>query len=249
MKHIRPCILGSIAMATLSMLPLSAQGGGGSALRTYIQSLPLQSIEAGERVDLLNMRQEEKLARDVYQVLSGVWGIPAFANITESEQNHMDLVKLLLDRYGIPDPLPSERIGVFADPRYTQMFESLVAVGAQSPFWAALVGMCIEDLDIFDLDAALQRSDNRDLDTVWQNLQLGSRNHMRAFDNLLRSWSFTYPGVFLPYARIVAIVTSPHERGAVDENGDPLVGDGPGGPSSCSLGGPRRAANRCRGSC
>jgi hypothetical protein len=42
------------------------------------------------------MREEEKLARDVYMELYDKWNLPIFNNIANSEQTHTDAVKTLL---------------------------------------------------------------------------------------------------------------------------------------------------------
>jgi len=84
------------------------------------------------------------------------------------------------------------------------------------------VGTIIEDLDINDLNMAIDDTDNLDLDTVWQNLNQGSRNHMRSFYDLLLQQNLVYPGLFLTEAEILDIVNSPKETGPVDENGVPL---------------------------
>jgi hypothetical protein len=203
-------------------LSLPAQGGGNKKLLTYINSLPKQTVDAKEKAELIKMRQEEKLARDVYQALYQKWKIKAFANIAKAEQSHMDLVKLMLDRYSIKDPLTSDKIGVFPDPVFTHLFQVLVLAGYQSPALAELVGAFIEDLDIYDLDLAMGHTDNRDINTVWQNLQRGSRNHMRAFYGLLKTQSILYPGIVLPLSRILSIVNSAWENKPVDENGKAL---------------------------
>ncbi|MBK8980355.1 MAG: DUF2202 domain-containing protein [Planctomycetes bacterium] len=197
-------------------------GGTGDLLGTYLASLPLETVSAVERQELEHMRQEEKLARDVYRFLFSTWGVAAFGNIAQSEQSHMDLVKAMLDRYGIPDPLPSERVGVFRDPLFTQLYQMLTTFGAASQLHAEYVGLLIEDLDIVDLDHALAITDNRDIDTVWQNLQRGSRNHLRSFHSLVELRGFYYPGVFLTLAQVQAIVTGDRETVPVDENGVPL---------------------------
>lgn len=49
------------------------------------------------------MREEEKLARDVYLTFGEKWGLTLFTNIAKSEQTHTDAVKTLLDRYEIKD--------------------------------------------------------------------------------------------------------------------------------------------------
>ncbi|MCB9869887.1 MAG: DUF2202 domain-containing protein [Planctomycetes bacterium] len=203
---------------TALSLPMPAQG----KLMRYLESLPKQSISTAERDQLLTLRQEEKLARDVYQVLYAVWRLPAFDNIAQSEQSHMNLVKWALDRYAIPDPLTSDAWGVYRDAQFATLFVELVRFGLNSPVHALAVGAFIEDLDIADLDTALRVSDNRDLDTVWQNLQRGSRNHLRSFYKLLLDRGIAYPGFVLSYAQIQAIVTTAQETQPVDENGNPL---------------------------
>ena len=53
---------------------------------------------------MLFMREEEKLARDVYLTLYDAWRLAPFANISVSEQKHMNAMLLLLRKYGLPDP-------------------------------------------------------------------------------------------------------------------------------------------------
>ena len=196
--------------------------GGNGTLMTYIASLPKESVSATEKKLLLHMREEEKLARDVYTVLFQVTKVPAFGNIMKSEQQHMDLVKLMLDRYGIQDPLTSDKVGDFPSATFSSLFQTLVLFGINSNIHAELVGAFIEDLDIQDLDQAIKATDNRDINTVWQNLNRGSRNHMRAFYGLLKAQNILYPGIILPQATILAIVNSPKETAPVDENGKVL---------------------------
>lgn len=217
-------ILGLCTTALLSG-PIPAQGNGNhgnTALLTYLQSLPLESVDPAEAYLLTHMREEEKLARDVYHVLGQFWQLPVFSNIATSEQSHMDLVEFALTRYQIPDPVPSNQVGVFADPTFTMLFQLATNFGQTSPLHALLVGAIIEDLDINDLDVALFHSDNRDLDTIWQNLQRGSRNHLRAFYPQLLNLGLAYGGLYLTTAEVLAIVSTPHETAPVDENGVPL---------------------------
>jgi hypothetical protein len=221
--------LAGLFAALLVSVTTTAQGNGqgnnppgNQVLLTYLQSLPVQALDAGETALLVHMREEEKLARDVYRTLNQQWSLPVFANIADSEQNHMDLVLWAMQRYQVQDPVPSNQVGSFNNPLFTQLFQLATTIGSLSPIHAMLVGAIIEDLDIDDLAYALGQTDNRDVDTVWQNLQLGSRNHMRAFYSQLANANVTYAGLFLTPAEVQAIVTTPRETGAVDENGVPL---------------------------
>ncbi len=224
----------SLASLALITVPLPAQkggggngGGGGSStgsatLIKYINSLPKQTVSATEKSLLLHMREEEKLARDVYTVLFQVTKVKAFGNIAKAEQSHMDLIKMMLDRYSIKDPITSDKVGDFPSATFKSLFNTLVLFGINSNVHAELVGAFIEDLDIYDLLNAIKATDNRDINTVWQNLNRGSRNHMRAFYGLLKAQNILYPGFVLPQATILAIANSKKETAPVDENGKVL---------------------------
>ncbi len=199
-------------------------GGGGqqAGFSSVVENLPAQDLSAEEEMGLLKMREEEKLARDVYQVLYKKWNQPVFSNIAQSEQRHMDAVKVLLDKYNMVDPAANLPQGEFTDPELQKLYNSLTAQGQQSLQEALLVGATIEDLDIKDLYDFLEQTDNRDIQIVYQNLLKGSRNHMRAFHSQLLMEGVTYEAQFLTDAQIQDIVSSPRERGAVDENGEPV---------------------------
>ena len=208
-------------LAAAFLAPSAAAQGGNGQLMTYLATLPYEAVSAAEQADLIAMREEEKLARDVYKTLGKVWGTPIFGNIAAAEQGHMNLVGLMLQKYSIPDPITSNAVGVFQNPAITQLYNVLVGVGMTSQPHALLVGALIEDLDMFDLNAAIGRTDNRDIGAILQNLNRGSRNHMRAFYGQLSGY-YLYPGFWLSNAAVQAVVTTPTENRAVDENGVPL---------------------------
>jgi hypothetical protein len=79
-------------------------------------STPNSELSEIEKTSLIYMREEEKLARDVYLELYDIWGQQIFSNIASSEQSHTDAVKTLLERYDIPDPVTDDVRGVFASP-------------------------------------------------------------------------------------------------------------------------------------
>jgi hypothetical protein len=59
---------------------------------------------------ILLMREEEKVARDVYLKLTEKYDVKIFANIAKAEQQHMDAIKILLENYEIEDPIVSNEI-------------------------------------------------------------------------------------------------------------------------------------------
>lgn len=142
-------------------------------------------LSDAEEADLLFMREEEKLARDVYNALYDLWGLPVFRNIAAAEQTHMNSVLRLLNRYGLPDPVGDNPPGVFTDPALQAMYDDLISQGSASATAALQVGVAIEQADIADLQDALTRADHRDIARVYRNLLRGSQRHLAAFTRCL----------------------------------------------------------------
>lgn len=135
--------------------------------------------------DLQFMREEEKLALDVYTELSKRWNVPVFQNISRSEQRHVQAVSQLLSAYGIADPAADKPAGAFANARLQQLYDRLMAQGATSMAEAFKVGKAIEETDIADLDERIARATAPDVVTVFRNLRAASENHLAAFERQL----------------------------------------------------------------
>ena len=202
--------------------PRSGFNGGIAAL---LINLPSEDVTEDEEQGLYQMREEEKLARDVYLTLYDAWEIPIFSNIACSEQRHMDAVGIILDKYGLQDPIIIDTIGVFVDQNIQTLYYQLIQAGSVSLIEALIVGTTIEDLDIFDLQNFLSETDNTDIKALYQNLMKGSRNHLRAFADQLNRNSISYSAQYLTQQEVEDILNSPRERGILDENGDPLYGN------------------------
>jgi hypothetical protein len=104
----------------------------------------------------------------------------------------MESVKILLDRYNLADPAGEDIPGEFQSAELEKLYGELAAQGSESLSAALKTGALIEDLDIADLQAALEGSDNRDIGIVFQNLMKGSRNHLRSFVSQLARQNITY---------------------------------------------------------
>jgi len=181
---------------------------------SQIEALPTEPLNADELASLQLMREEEKLARDVYTALYEKWKINVFANILSAEQKHMDAVLTLLNKYGLADPVGNNLVGVFTDSKLQSLYTQLVTLGSTSVLDAYKVGATIEDLDIFDLELALSKSDNQDIKYTYDLLTLGSRNHMRSFYSQITSLGSSYSAQFISQTELMAIVTSAKETGS-----------------------------------
>jgi len=148
-------------------------------------SMATADLSIDEIADLKFMREEEKLARDVYLALYEQWGTPVFQNIAASEQAHMDALLGLINQYGLEDPAAGNVEGVFTDPTLQALYDQLIAAGSQSMTDALIVGGAVEEIDILDLQGSLAQTHNNDIIPVYQTLLAGSENHLIAF---VSSW-------------------------------------------------------------
>ncbi len=122
-----------------------------------IASGELSNIELDS---LLQMRQEEMLARDIYDFLYVKWGQKTFDNISDSEQTHMDTVWYLLTKYWIEDPIDASISGVYKSKELQSIYNNLISQWSKSLLDALIVGATVEDLDIKDLQDFMLEVDN-----------------------------------------------------------------------------------------
>jgi len=137
-----------------------------------------------EKHHLNFMREEEKLARDVYLHLYDKWNSQIFINISRSEQQHMDAIKKFMDVAQMPDSAHPDR-GVFNNEVLQNLYNDLIARGETSIEEAFKVGALVEEVDIFDLKVAMAEVENTDIISMFDNLLNGSYNHLRAFTRQL----------------------------------------------------------------
>jgi hypothetical protein len=197
----------SVSLLVVASNAISGRGGEekGSRLSSDLSDL--------EIADLLFMREEEKLARDSYIILHELWGDAVFANISISEQQHMDAMKRLLDKYGLPDPVVDEDdVGRFVNDELDALFTYLMDLGEENGLAGLNVGGLIEEKDMHDIQAAIDAADHQDIKDVYGSLLCGSRNHLRAFVKNIELVGSTYTASVLPQEEVDAIANSPMEQ-------------------------------------
>lgn len=189
------------------------------SVRPAIESLPSQDLSKEEIEGLVFMREEEKLARDVYITLYKKWGVQIFSNISQSEQTHTESVRTLLNKYSVPDPVKEDSVGVFTNDVFKKLYNDLVGRGDISLEGALEVGAFIEDLDIADLERFIFATDNEDIKLVYSNLSRGSRNHLRSFVSQLKSRGVKYVPEYISEKQFNEIISSPKETGSTSGRG------------------------------
>ncbi len=178
-----------------------------------VDSLPVEALSQAETDALLLMREEEMLAHDVYIGLYSLYTKPVFLNISKSETAHSNAIKALLDKYQLIDPAANHVTGVFSNPTLQSLYTALITQGSASLLDGLIVGATIEDLDIYDLEHLLTLVDNEDIKIVFNNLNRGSRNHLRSFyANILYNQG-TYVPQYISQEEFDSIIGSPHETG------------------------------------
>ncbi len=209
-----------LAVAMLASAPLYA-GNAGHAQGPAAQPAAPSTVAytpptAEESADMTFMREEEKLARDVYLRLAETWDLAPFVAIAGAEQRHMNALLRLLTRYQLPDPAAGKLIGEFTDPELQALHDALLAQGGQSPAAALKVGALIEEVDIEDNAAAMSRTTKSDVSATYDNLLCGSRNHLRAFARTLETLTGqAYVAQVLSAERVGEILATPMERCAM----------------------------------
>lgn len=165
-------------------------GMGGAALLTDVSAKATSTLSDTERADLLFIYEEEKMARDIYSTLGEKWGWQTIGHVSRSESMHMSVMASLLDRYGIPEPTQIAEQYVDADIRDLAL--RLVSEGNDSALDAVKTGLYVEEFDIADLRARMERTDNTDIHEVYQHLLDGSYAHLRFFSTRLAQIGGTY---------------------------------------------------------
>lgn len=171
-----------------------------------LTNLPVEALSDEEESGILFMREEEKLARDVYLYFYELYPLPIFTNISKSEQRHTDAIKNLIDRYELKDPVAEDIPGVFIDKKLQSLYDELIKSGSVDRVSALKAGALIEETDILDLEELSKSVDNQDITMVYKNLLRGSHNHLKAFVNVLKINGVEYEPLLLSKEKFDSIV-------------------------------------------
>lgn len=157
-----------------------------------------ETLTENEILSLKYLREEEFLAGDVYEYLSGLYSVPVFRNISKSEDVHTEKLRELLELYSIDDPAVNHEAGKFVNSELQELYDALILKGKMSLDSSIIVGLTIEEKDIKDLNHALNevvRSEN--IKEVYSFLLMGSHHHLKAFNFHAENRSLVYEPQFL----------------------------------------------------
>ena len=205
---------------------VETQAAANEQVETVVYAGGLSQAE----IDALSyMREEEKLARDVYLAMGRIWGLPVFNNIASSEQTHMDAILTVLNTYGLADPAATEE-GKFNNPDLQALYDQLVQKGSLSETDAFMVGAAIEEIDILDLRESLTETTHADIQQVFTFLEGASGNHLSAFvKNMASRYGITYSPQYLTLEDYQTILASISTGNGAGGGYGTLNGNGAGG--------------------
>lgn len=150
-----------------------------------------KALTAREIEGILFIREEEKVARDLYQAYYDEFNLTVFSDLARSEQSHMDSIKIAVDKYGLEDPVIEEQ-GVFTNQTLKQMYDQLLASGKQSEEDALKASAAFEEISIIDLEKELSVTQAEDVRLIYEGLLAGSRKHLRSYVRDLQEMGISY---------------------------------------------------------
>ena len=186
-----------IILAAFLLIPLFGQSQC-LAKTLKIDTENINELTNKEVKSLKYLREEEYLAGDVYDYLAEIYSLPVFKNIGKSEDLHTEKVRELLEAYDITDPAENHVAGVFENKKLQAHYNSLIALGEKSLSDAVVVGLTIEEMDIKDLQDALDNViQEENIRMIYDFLLMGSHHHLKAFNFQAGNLDISYSPQFL----------------------------------------------------
>ena len=187
------------------------------AVTLFLTNGYAKDLTKTEKEGIQLMREEEKLAHDVYQFLYEKWELPIFSNISNSETRHFNAVAYLLETFEIED-ISLPEMGKFQNKEISFLYDSLTQIGSETLVEALNVGAFIEEFDIVDLQKLLAINNDSIIEGVYQNLLRGSNNHLRAFTRQLENRGENYTPVLLNETAYLEVVEGSHQMGRANNS-------------------------------
>ncbi len=167
-------------------------------------------LNSSEKDGIKYIYEVEKVARDTYSYFYDKWNTPVQSVVSNSEQNHMDIFKELIDKYNLGDPAAGKGRGEFSNNELQQLYKDLTARGSVSETDALATAAMIEEFDIVELRKNAANTSREDVLTAYSRLMAGSQNHLEIFTAKLKEQAIVYKPQYLSqedYNQIIAAMT------------------------------------------
>ena len=175
-----------------------------SAIAPYGAVQDAESLSSPEITGILLMREEEKMAKDVYTFFYNKFNYRIFNNISKSETVHAEAMLRLITYFKLSDP-STTTAGTYSNPELQELYNKFVSE-ATTVEDALRTGAFIEEYDIADLKKLISETGNSYIIRVYSNLKRGSENHLRAFTRMLKLKGIVYEPQILDKEEYLSII-------------------------------------------
>lgn len=193
---------------------IEVKSSGATAFNAPAITAPFDStadLTADEIEFLFAVREDEKLARDLYAVFYTKFQNKIFENIGKSETTHLKAIERLYDYYQIDYPVVGDA-GKFSDPELQHLYDSLIVKG-DSLLAAVKIMANLEESNIFHYREVLKTIINTNIKIVIENLEKGSENHFKAAIREITALGGVYTPLILSSEDYREIIATGFEKG------------------------------------
>ncbi|MFA4876900.1 MAG: DUF2202 domain-containing protein [Methanoregula sp.] len=184
---------------------------GGTTEATF-NSLPQAPLNETEKADIIQLQEDQKCITDINAVLATQHpDVPVFQNLANASKIYQTADNIILTRYGIPNP-ESTIPGKFTSQKLQLAYNNAVNTGSMSVRDALYVDATAEEMHIADLNAALGRTDNTDLQFIYRQELAFSRNNLRSINQWITAYGSAYTPTYITVDYYNALTNSPVEQ-------------------------------------
>jgi hypothetical protein len=109
-------------------------------------------------------------------------------------------------KYKNPGPTVNKSVNGLVKQGLVSLFNNMLTQGKLSALEALYVGAAIEEVDMLDLEQAIDSVDNDHIRRMYENLLSGSRNHLRTYIKQIEERGNVYEALFLSQDEIDAVM-------------------------------------------
>lgn len=171
-----------------------------------------EPLSADEIEFLFAIREDEKVARDLYAVFAALYpASPQIAKIKTAEDSHIACIEAVLDYYEISYPAMTPA-GVFKDAERQALYDELAGQGTTLlEAYAAMAAL--EEESVWAYKSVQNEIANENISLVITNMIKASSNHLKTVVRQLMTLGGTYTPAYLSDEEYDAIINSSFQNG------------------------------------
>lgn len=217
---------------SLSLLSVDAEGVSSMTRANVVPVLDATSPLTADEIEFLYaMREDEKLARDLYAYFWTRYPTaPQIQRISKAEESHIAAIETVLDYYEISYPAMSAP-GVFEDSTRQALYDEL-ALKSETMLEAFQTMAFVEDRDLFAYKMVQSQITNANLSLLIENMIKASTNHLKAAIRQIFVRDGSYTSIYLSAEEYDAIIKLPFQNGKAYKTKKGKNGNGNGGDTN-----------------